>query len=49
MERKRMQEDTIKRIARQFRLSGHEIYEVGGSVRDSLLGIEPKGEKDDLL
>ena len=32
--------DLIKKIAKRFEAEGYECYEVGGHVRDSILGIE---------
>jgi len=34
--------NVVKKIAKRFEASGYELFEVGGHVRDSILGIESK-------
>ena len=36
----------VKQISRVFRSRGHELYVVGGAVRDYLLGRKPEGDCD---
>ncbi len=43
-----LRDDALQALTREFEARGHELYVVGGSVRDALLGVLEPGAEVDL-